>query len=268
VKVQKREKITSVKHCTSINGAKSGEMSYPTGRTILIADEDPSLASFLSRELQAESHSVDLAHDGETALKALQDNRRYDLLILDLNLPKLDGFSLMKQAKPDKPRLAMIVLSARSRVEDKVQAFHCGADDFLAKPFSILELMARIQALLRRHSGMVSNISQVADLTLHREEHRVERNGRRIDLTPREFAILDCLMRNVGRPVSRTSLFEEVWKAPFDPSTNIVDVYMKYVRDKVDGPGEHKLTRTVRGIGYELSAGCGAGEMTSGAPAA
>jgi len=257
-----------VKHCTSINGARLRENAYPTGRTILIAEEDPSLAAFLSRELRAEAHSVDVTHDGEAALTALENNRRYDLLVLDLNLPKLDGLSLIKRVKPDMPRLAIIVLSARSRIEDKVQAFQSGADDFLAKPFSILELMARVQALLRRHSGLVSNTSQVADLTLHREEHRVERTGRKIDLTPREFAILDYLMRNVGRPVSRTSLFEEVWKAPYDPSTNIVDVYMKYVRDKVDGPGEHKLTRTVRGIGYELSDGCGAGGMTNGAPAA
>jgi DNA-binding response OmpR family regulator len=257
-----------VKHCTSINGARLRENAYPTGRTILIAEEDPSLAAFLSRELRAEAHSVDVTHDGEAALTVLENNRRYDLLVLDLNLPKLDGLSLIKRVKPDMPRLAIIVLSARSRIEDKVQAFQSGADDFLAKPFSILELMARVQALLRRHSGLVSNTSQVADLTLHREEHRVERNGRKIDLTPREFAILDYLMRNVGRPVSRTSLFEEVWKAPYDPSTNIVDVYMKYVRDKVDGPGEHKLTRTVRGIGYELSDGGGVGEMTSGAPAA
>jgi DNA-binding response OmpR family regulator len=257
-----------VKPCTSINGAKSRDINSPTGRTILIAEEDPSLAAFLCRELKSESHSVDVTYDGEAALMALESNRRYDLLILELNLPKLDGLSLIRQAKPDKPRLAMIVLSARSRIEDKVLAFQSGADDFLAKPFSILELMARVQALLRRHSGLVANISQVADLTLYREEHRVERNGRKIELTPREFAILDYLMRNVGRPVSRTSLFEEVWKAPYDPSTNIVDVYMKYVRDKVDGPGEHKLTHTVRGIGYELSDGCGAGEMTNGAPAA
>jgi two-component system copper resistance phosphate regulon response regulator CusR len=244
-----------VKHCTSITGARSREI--PTGRTILIAEEDPSLAAFLSRELRAESHGVDLTHDGEAALIALQDKRQYDLLILDLNLPKLDGLSLMKQVKPHKPRLAMMVLSARSRIEDKVLAFQSGADDFLSKPFSILELMARVQALLRRHSGLVLNTSQVADLTLHREEHRVERNGRRIDLTPREFAILDCLMRNVGRPVSRTSLFEEVWKESHDPSTNIVDVYMKYVRDKVDRPGERKLTHTIRGVGYQLSDGRG-----------
>lgn len=241
--------------CTSVIGAKSHEVTNPSGRSILIAEEDPSLAAFICRELRAESHSVDLTHDGQAALMALQDKRRYDLLILDLNLPKLDGLSLIKQVKPEKPRLAMMVLSARSRVEDKVLAFQSGADDFLAKPFSILELMARVQALLRRHSGLVLNTSQVADLTLHREEHRVERNGRKIDLTPREFAILDCLMRNVGRPVTRTSLFEEVWNAPHDPSTNIVDVYMKYVRDKVDRPGERKLTHTIRGVGYQLSDG-------------
>jgi DNA-binding response OmpR family regulator len=257
-----------VKHCTSVIGAKSRQISNAAGRSILIAEEDSSLAAFLSRELRAESYGVDLAPDGVAALEALQDKRKYDLLILDLNLPKLDGLSLIRQVKPDKPRLAMIVLSARSRIEDKVEAFHSGADDFLAKPFSILELMARVQALLRRHSGLVPNTSQVADLTLHREEHRVERNGRRIELTPREFALLDCLMRSAGRPVSRTSLFEEVWKAPYDPSTNIVDVYMKYVRDKVDGPGEHKLTRTVRGIGYELSDSCGGERLTNGAPAA
>jgi DNA-binding response OmpR family regulator len=230
-------------------------MHSRSGRSILIAEEDPSLASFLSRELEAGSYGVDLVHDGETALNALQDNRRYDLLILDLNLPRIDGVSLIRRVKPEKPRMAMMVLSARSRVEDKVLALQSGADDFVAKPFSMLEVMARVQALLRRHSGLIPNTSRVADLILHREEHRVERSGRPIDLTPREFAILDCLMRNAGRPVSRTSLFEEVWKAPHDPSTNVVDVYMKYVRDKVDRPGERKLTHTIRGIGYELSDG-------------
>jgi two-component system copper resistance phosphate regulon response regulator CusR len=237
------------------NVAGSLEMNVPSGRSILIAEEDASLAAFLSRELRAGSHGVDLTHDGESALEALQDKRRYDLLILDLNLPRLDGVSLMRRVKPEKPKMAMMVLSARSRIEDKVLAFQSGADDFLAKPFSILELMARVQALLRRLSGPIQNVSRVGDLTLHREEHRVERSGRKIDLTPREFAILDYLMRNAGRPVSRTNLFEEVWKAPHDPSTNIVDVYMKYVRDKVDRPGERKLTHTIRGVGYQLSDG-------------
>jgi DNA-binding response OmpR family regulator len=165
--------------------------------------------------------------------------------------------TLMQRVKPGKPNLPMMVLSARCRIEDKVMAFQSGADDFLSKPFSILELKARIEALLRRHTGFIPNTSRVGDLTLHRAEYRVNRNGRQIDLTPREFGMLEYLMRHAGRPVSRATLFEEVWKAPHDPSTNIVDVYMKYVRDKVDRPGERKLTHTIRGVGYEVSDGRG-----------
>ena len=195
---------------------------------------------------------VEMVHDGEEALATLQGERRYDLLILDLNLPKLDGISLLKRVKPAHPRLRMLVLTARSRVEDKVSALQNGADDCLTKPFSFAELLARVQALLRRDTGMIPNCSKVGDLTLYREERRVERNGRRIDLTPREFAILEFMMRNPGKPVSRATLLEEVWNMPSDPSTNIVDVYMKYVRDKVDLPGEVKLTHTIRGVGYEL----------------
>jgi DNA-binding response OmpR family regulator len=221
-------------------------------RSILIVDEDASLANFLSQELQAESFAVEVLHDGEAALSALREERGYDLLILDLNLPKLDGMSLIQRVRPEKPRLPMLVLTARSRIEDKVLAFQSGTDDFLTKPFSFAELLARVNALLRRHAGVIPNVSEVGDLRLYREERRVERNGRRIDLTPREFSILEYMLRHVGRPISRATLFEEVWKMPHQPSTNIVDVYMKYVRDKVDGPGERKLTHTVRGIGYEL----------------
>jgi DNA-binding response OmpR family regulator len=229
-----------------------GDYSSPAGRSILIVEEDASLASFLCRELRAGSFSVDSVYDGETALSTLQDERKRDLLILELNLPKLDGISLLQRVKQIRPRLPMMVLTARSRIEDKVKAFQSGADDFLAKPFSVMELLARVNALLRRHTGLIPATSSVGGLTLNREERRVERNGRRIDLTPREFAILEYLMRNVGRPVSRAALSEEVWCVPHDPSTNIVDVYMKYVRDKVDRPGEPKLTHTIRGVGYEL----------------
>jgi two-component system, OmpR family, copper resistance phosphate regulon response regulator CusR len=223
--------------------------------SILIADEDASLANFLSQELQGESFEVEVVHDGEAALDALQEERRHDLVILDLNLPRLDGMSLIQRVRPEEPRLPMLVLTARSRVEDKVLAFQSGADDFMVKPFSFAELLARVNSLMRRHARVVPNLSEVGDLRLYREEHRVERNGRRIDLTPREFSIVDYMLQHVGRPVSRAMLFEEVWKVPHQPSTNIVDVYMKYVRDKVDGPGERKLTHTVRGIGYEFRDG-------------
>jgi DNA-binding response OmpR family regulator len=223
------------------------------GRRVLIVEDDTTLAGFLSAELKSLSFTVDLAPDGEEALSALMEKPRYDLLILDLNLPKMDGISLIEHMRPTHPRLPVLVLTARSRVEDKVNAFHSGADDCLTKPFSLLELLARAHALMRRNSGVVPNCSKVGDLMLLREERRVERNGRRIDLTPREFAILDLMMRNAGRPVSRATLLEEVWNMPAEPSTNIVDVYMKYVRDKVDRPGERRLTHTIRGFGYELS---------------
>jgi DNA-binding response OmpR family regulator len=244
--------FTAAEHDFPRTGQDDKEFNYEAGRHILIVEDDVSLANFLSQELRAVFFAVDLVHDGEEALATLQGGRRYDLLILDLNLPKLDGISLLQRVRPAKPRLPMLVLSARNRVEDKVTALRSGADDFLVKPFSFIELLARVRALLRRSSGLIGNISRVGDLTLHREEHRVERSGRRIDLTPREFAILEYLMRNAGRPVSRATLFEEVWNMAHDPSTNIVDVYMKYVRDKVDLPGEPKLTHTIRGIGYEL----------------
>jgi len=224
----------------------------PAGRSLLIVEEDVPLANFLSRELHASSFSVDLVYDGETAWSTLREQRRHDLLIVELNLPKLDGLTLLKRVRLAHPRLPMMVLTARSRVEDKVAAFQSGADDFLAKPFSVMELIVRVHALLRRHSCLIQNTSSVGGLTLNREERRVERNGRRIELTPREFAILEFMMRNAGRPVSRATLAEEVWNAPSRPPTNIVDVYMKYVRDKVDGPGEPRLIHTIRGIGYEL----------------
>jgi len=221
-------------------------------RRVLIVEDDVALAGFLSAELKEMRCIVEVVHDGEQALAALQTNNPYNLIILDLNLPKLDGLTLIERVRPTHPRLPMMVLTARTGIEDKVKAFHTGADDCLTKPFSLIELLARAQALMRRNSGMIPNVSRVGDLTLYREERRVERGNRKIDLTPREFAILEVMMRNVGRPVSRQTLLAEVWNMPGEPSTNIVDVYMKYVRDKVDLPGETRLTHTIRGFGYEL----------------
>lgn len=229
------------------------EIQRPQARRVLIVEDDLSLAGFLTGELESRGFLVDQVHDGYEALEALEAKRPYDLLILDLNLPKLDGISLMQRVRPAQPRLPLLVLTARSRVEDKVKALESGADDCLTKPFSLIELMARVQALLRRNSGLVPNCSTIGDLIMYRDQHRVERSGRRIELTPREFAILDILMRNAGQPVSRATLLEEVWNTTSTESaTNIVDVYMKYVRDKIDLPGEPRLTHTVRGFGYEL----------------
>lgn len=233
-------------------GNAARQFTAKSGRRILIAVDDAELAAFLATEMREHGFAVDIVGDGQEALEILQGKTWYDLLILGLNLSKVDGFSLLHRARPALPRLPMLVLTARKSVEDKVRAFEAGADDYLTKPFSLSELLARVHALMRRNSGAVPNFSRVGDLTLYREERRVERNGRRIELTPREFAILDVMMRNAGRPVSRATLLNEVWNVPGKPATNIVDVYMKYVRDKVDLPGEPRLTHTVRGFGYEL----------------
>ncbi len=227
-------------------------MTRSSARQILIVEDDISLAGFLSDELEAENFIVKAVHDGEEALNAFETKQRYDLLVMDLNLPKLDGISVIQRLRADHPRLPVLVVTARSRVEDRVKALQTGADDCLAKPFSLLEFLARVHALMRRNFGSVPKCSTVGDLTLNREERRVERNGRRIDLTPREFAILDVMMRHAGHPVSRATLLEEVWNMSPGSGTNIVDVYVKYVRDKIDLPGEQRLTHTVRGFGYEL----------------
>jgi DNA-binding response OmpR family regulator len=154
--------------------------------------------------------------------------------------------------RTSQPGPRMLVLTARNRTEDLVMALEQGADDCLIKPFSFLELLARVRGLLRRDSAPAVSSSKLGDLTINREEHRAVRGNRQIDLTPREFSILECLMSKAGKPVSRATLMREVWNTPFDPSTNIVDVYMKYLRDKIDIKGEVKLLRTVRGVGYVL----------------
>jgi len=236
---------------TDLHGSKASRDG--SGLQVLIVEDDIPLGKFLSRELKIENLIAHVSNDGEGACAEIQKHN-YSLVILDLNLPKMDGMSILRQVRPTHPRLPILVLTGRNRTEDLVMALDQGADDYLIKPFSLKELMARIHSLLRRNSTPEVRSANVGNLTINREEHRVMRGERRIDLTPREFEILAYLMSHAGKTVSRITLMREVWNIPFDPSTNIVDVYMKYLRDKVDLDGEEKLIRTVRGVGYVLSA--------------
>jgi len=219
---------------------------------ILIAEDDASLASFVKKGLDAEHYAVDVSNDGEQA-RAMAGEFDYDLVVLDLNLPRLDGVAILRYLRTKKPTMPILVLTGRTRVEDRVQCLDLGADDYLGKPFSFSELSARIRALLRRCHMPAESVLTVEDLKLDRVERRVERAGRRIELTGKEFALLEYFMRNAGRRITRAMIIEHVWNLSFDTCTNVVDVYVNYLRRKVDDGHETRLIHTVRGVGYELS---------------
>ena len=200
---------------------------------ILIAEDDSALASFVKKGLDAEHYAVDVSNDGEQA-RAMAGEFDYDLVVLDLNLPRLDGVAILRYLRTRKPSMPILVLTGRTRVEDRVQCLDLGADDYLGKPFSFSELSARIRALLRRSHLPAESVLTVEDLKLDRVERRVERAGRRIDLTGKEFALLEYLMRNAGRRITRAMIIEHVWNLSFDTCTNVVDVYVNYLRRKVD----------------------------------
>jgi two-component system, OmpR family, copper resistance phosphate regulon response regulator CusR len=194
---------------------------------ILLAEDDTALAGFVRKGLEAESYAVDVSADGEQA-RALATELQYDLIVLDLNLPRLDGVSILKEVRIKKPILPILILTARGKIDDRVQCLDSGADDYLVKPFSFSELSARIRALLRRSRLPSLSVLTVEDLELDRVERRVTRGNRTIELTTKEFALLEYLMRNAGRRVTRTMIIEHVWNLSFDSSTNLVDVYINY----------------------------------------
>ena len=212
---------------------------------ILIAEDDEALARFVRQGLESENYSVDIFADGEQARAAAIDSE-YDVLILDLNLPKLDGVHVLRQVRLKKPNLPVLILTQRNRVEDRVQCLDIGADDYLAKPFSFSELSARVRALVRRSHLPSESVLTVADLTLDRVERRVERAGLRIELTTKEFSLLEYLMRNTGRRVTRSMILEHVWHLTFDTTTNVVDVYIFGRWQKVDS-----LRGAIVGLGFQ-----------------
>ena len=228
--------------------------SAPRGEPmrILVVEDDKAVASFVKKALESEQYAVDLAWDGEDA-QSLVGEATFDLVILDLVLPKIDGWEVLKHIRTQKPSLPVLILSGRAEVEDRVKGLDLGADDYLAKPFSFSELSARVRALLRRSPNRLDNVLRVEDLELDRTKRVVRRAGRRIDLTPHEFALLEYLMGNAGRCVTRAMIIEHVWNFSFDTiTTNVVDVYINYLRNKVDQDFENKLIHTVRSVGYQL----------------
>ena len=220
---------------------------------ILLVEDEGKVARFIERGLKAELYVVEMVSDGKTALHHL-DHSTFDLVILDLNLPDISGHEVLACLRNNRRSVPVLILTARDSIADKVQNFELGADDYLTKPFSFTELVLRVKALLRRgNSPYSSNVLRVADLVLDRRAHQVRRNDLLIELTSKEFSLLDYFMLNTGRVLSRTMIMENVWDQSFEGLTNIVDVYVRQLRRKIDEGHHFKLIRTVRGVGYSIS---------------
>jgi heavy metal response regulator len=220
---------------------------------ILVVEDEKKVASFIRKGLEEEGYAVDVAADGEEGL-ALGLTRVHDLIILDIRLPKMDGLRVLQALRHDRVTAPVLLLTVRATIEDKVLGLDAGADDYLTKPFAFQELVARVRALLRRRTEGEPTVLRLGDLMLDPARRTVMRGDEKIDLTPREFALLDYFMRNPGRVLTRTMIAEHVWDYSFDTSTNVIDVYVNYLRKKIDAGRDPKLLHTIRGVGYVLKA--------------
>jgi two-component system copper resistance phosphate regulon response regulator CusR len=220
---------------------------------ILVAEQDQALSTFLERSFDAENYAVDVAVNAEAA-KAMADAQEYDAAIFDLNLAGSEGIDVLRHVRSRRETLPILVLSSRSRPEERAHALDLGADDLVVKPFAFSELSARVRAMLRRGGRSVDPVLRIADLEVNRVERSVNRAGRRIELTPKEFGLLEYLMRNAGQRVTRAQIIQHVWNLSFDTMTNVVDVYINYLRKKIDADSQLKLIHTIRGVGYKLDA--------------
>ncbi len=218
---------------------------------MLLVEDEKKLSELVARALRAERFAVDVADDGLAGWELAQACD-YDLVILDLMLPRLDGSELLRRIRRKDQQVPILILTARDATAEKVQHFEAGADDYLTKPFAFAELIIRVKALLRRGPMARSTVVRVEDLEVDRLTQQVRRGGKRVELTPKEYALLDYLASSPGRVFSRTMIIEHVWDHSFDGLTNIVDVYVRHLRGKIDDPFALKLIRTVRGVGYAL----------------
>jgi two-component system, OmpR family, copper resistance phosphate regulon response regulator CusR len=218
---------------------------------VLVAEADTSLADFLQSRLKQEQCSVQVIHRVEQ-LDEMSPKAAFDLILLDLGVPNGAGKELVKSTQKRWPGEPIIFLGAEASVEDRVGVLEAGADDYVSKPFAVAELMARMHAVMRRKNRPSRDVFQFEDLEVNRVSHRVSRGGRDIELSPKEYALLDFLLRNIGKTVSRADIIEEVWRVSNGAITNVVDVYINYLRRKIDAGTERPLIRTVRGIGYQI----------------
>ena len=219
---------------------------------ILVVEDERKVAGFIRQGLEEEGYAVEVVADGAAALDRLTDGPPADLVVLDIGLPRLDGFAVLKAARARRVQTPVLLLTARDTVSDKVAGLDLGADDYLTKPFDFDEFLARVRALLRRGGGQRAPVLRVGDLALDPATRDVARGRRRITLTAREYALLEYLMRSAGRVLTRPMLAQHVWGLEFDPESNVVDVYVGYLRRKIDGDGERPLLHTIRGAGYVL----------------
>ncbi len=218
---------------------------------ILLVEDEPTIANFIRQGLTEAGYAVDVARDGQEGLEYAQA-AAYDVLVLDIMLPRLDGIQLLRRLRASGHKTPALMLTARDTVDNRVEGLDAGADDYLVKPFAFPELLARVRALLRRPPLQAGTVLQIGTLCMDTARHVVERNGRLIDLSPREYAILEYLMRHPNQVLSRSQIGEHVWNFDFYNESNVVDVYIGYLRRKVDRSGELPLIHTVRGVGYCL----------------
>ncbi len=218
---------------------------------ILVVEDEKKVAQFIKQALEEEHYVVDVAHDGEMGL-AMATSDTYDLIVLDLMLPRMNGLELIKTFRTQQGKTPTLMLTAKTATEDKVAGLDSGADDYLTKPFAVAELLARVRSLLRRGNTDKATVLTIADLELDTVSHKAKRGGQLIELTAKEYALLEFLLRNKERVLSRTSISEHIWNYNFDTGTNIIDVYVNHLRNKIDGGSEVKLIHTVRGVGYVM----------------
>ena len=219
---------------------------------VLVVEDEEKIAALVCKALGEKGYAVDVLHRGDEALDALRTTS-YDVAVLDIMLPGIDGLTLLRRVRTESNPVAVLVVTARGGVPDKVEGLELGADDYLSKPFAVEELVARVRALLRRRSGEVLSVWRVGDLAMDLMRRRVLRAGQRIELTAREFSLLELLLRSPGHVFTRAQICEKVWEYHFDPGTNLVDVYVQRLRRKVDDDFSCPLIHTIRGVGYCIS---------------